>query len=977
MLSFRCLVAVSAVFGATAAPLVAATLTADTSRPNTSTFVIGEKVSVVLNAAGLTPLSSSTLSIDVRDEHGVSVAKASIAVAASSDGTWNGEYAPPCDKLGFYRLFPSLADGTTISKLFTRPNGYLTYAVVPDPSTRLDYGEDGSLFGMNGRVAAGAGYIVPYLGVRWLFNDYSWDHREKWHSGQFAQAIAAAKPRDEHYPAGDSVTYDGKPWRTHALAMMRGVPDWASDPAVRGPHQAPILPAAEDDYKAYCEAVAKDFEAIHPDENSRLYQITAEPIYPWGYKGTDRQLVRIYELAYPAIHKEDTRARILGPTDFALGGDDPAWTDRLLSAGLDNYLDGVSIDAYFPLPPERNGMIKAIDDLKDVIRKHLGHDLPLYETEQGYATKEDPSKELLQAQGLIRQNLIYIGEGFKFSMTFSIADYSAEPGFGYYYNLHPGKDYVTDKISPKPVVPAYAAMTYLIDGHRPTERIDWLAPTALGYSFDHDGDIVLAVWDYGDKPSEVSIPVGTKQVTVYDWMGNATSVASPGGVLKITLTPDPVYIKGASAALWGADRPMRVSPRSDGLPGVPITINAHLLAAASAISGSLTLTLDKRLAPTPIVKPVALAKGGQADVAIISKLASDAEPGSYVATVVLKAKDGQTLAGCGTRINILPPIVVSTVSPQVAGTQYSVDISVKNLLPQQVNGSIATRLAGVPGTRLSMPFALSGGESRVIKGGSFDADILPSKIYKVIVSVRTSAGYEFEQAFPVDFLQAPKLLSPPTIDADLSKWAKVRGVVLAGRDAVVLSPNLWKGDDDLSAIVKYGWDDNALYLAVDETDDVFCQEQTGFDTWNGDCVQIGVDIDSGKKVIRSGNDFADKGSGHRWSEITLALTKNGTEAYRTGSYDISLFKVAPIPLSKIPCAIVRQGVHTLYETAIPWRMLGKIDKPRIGDRIGVALSVNDRDDPREKNIKAIGLFGGIVGHKQVDDYGVLTLGPQQ
>ncbi|MDR3707439.1 MAG: sugar-binding protein [Capsulimonadaceae bacterium] len=980
-MQFRCLVPLFAFALAVTAlvPLHAATLTAETSRPNMSTFAIGEKVSVTFNAAGLAPSSTTMLSVVVKDAHDAVVAKSAIPVTASADGNWTGEYAAPCAKLGFYRVFPSLADGVTLAKLFTRRAGYTTYAVVPDPAKRVDYGETNSFFGMQGGFNSSVN-IIPYLGVRWVLGGYGWGNLEKKGPGQFARDFAAARAKGQTYPSKSSavedLTYDGKPYATYVIPGFNGAPDWATDPAMRA-NQAPILPSAERDYQAFCEAAAKAVAINYPKYKDHPIQVTWEPVYPWGYKGTDKELARIYELAYPAIHKADPTAKVLGPTDGGIGGDDPAWTDRLFAAGLGKNLDGLSIHPYFKLPPERNGLLKAIQDLKDVMRKHLGHELPIYGTEQGHATKEDPADELPQAEGLVRENLILLGEGFRVNYAFYIADYSGEPGYGFYYNLHPGCDFGTDKIGPKPVAAAYAAMTSLLEGHRPTERIDWLAPTTLGYAYDHDGDVVVAAWDFGDKPREVTIPVGTDKVTVYDWMGNATEMPSPGGALKITLTPDPVYIKGVSTAVWGAKavKPLRAaSHRLEGFPGTPLAIDAQLSAAAAAIDGTLTLALDKRLSDAPIVKTVKLAKGGKLNVSFGTTLAPDAEVGGYSATLILKDKAGRTLAGDGTQIEIVPPVEVLGVAPVVAGSQCSLAVTLRDAQARPLDGTITTRLEGVPGTRQSTPFSLSSREAKALGVATLDADISPAKVYKAVVHVRTAMGYEFEESFPVDFLVAPRFTSAPAINGDLGPWASLPGVKLAGREALVRAPQFWKGDDDLSAVVKYAWDEKALYLAVDATDDVFCQQKTGFDTWNGDCLQIGIDVDSGKNQVVTGNDVADKAAQHRWSEFTMALTTNGPEVFRTGSYDIDRFKVAQASLSDIPLAVVRRGSHTMYEAAIPWPMLGKTEPPKLGDRIGVALSVNDRDDPKETDVKAVGLFGGMNGHKQMADYGVLTLG---
>ena len=69
-------------------------------------------------------------------------------------------------------------------------------------------------------------------------------------------------------------------------------------------------------------------------------------------------------------------------------------------------------------------------------------------------------------------------------------------------------------------VPAYAAMSRLLEGHKSAGVIDWLGHTALGYAYERGNEIILALWDYGDKPRTVSMPVGVTHVTICDWMGN-------------------------------------------------------------------------------------------------------------------------------------------------------------------------------------------------------------------------------------------------------------------------------------------------------------------------------------------------------------------------------------------------------------------------------------------------------------------------
>ena len=96
------------------------------------------------------------------------------------------------------------------------------------------------------------------------------------------------------------------------------------------------------------------------------------------------------------------------------------------------------------------------------------------------------------------------------------------------------------KASPRPIAPAYAAQSLLLDGHDSVGAIEWLGSTAWGYAFERDGKITLALWDFGDEKREVSLPTGVREVQVYDWMGNATPTACPMGSTTVVLGPEPI-----------------------------------------------------------------------------------------------------------------------------------------------------------------------------------------------------------------------------------------------------------------------------------------------------------------------------------------------------------------------------------------------------------------------------------------------------
>src|ERR1700722_1060912 len=205
-------------------------LSGDTSRANNSTFVLGEDVELNFKASGLTAGIVTTLAIKVIDEFGSEVATASQALSADSSGNATAVYSPPASKYGYYRVDASLPDGTTLARLGTRPAGFITYAVLPDPATRENYGDSGSRFGMQGGFNSAQGSVKNYLGIRYLLNQPGWRSLEPDHAGQFAEARAEATAAGKSYP-GSEANNTGA-WPTYAVALLStaSIPTWAMEP---------------------------------------------------------------------------------------------------------------------------------------------------------------------------------------------------------------------------------------------------------------------------------------------------------------------------------------------------------------------------------------------------------------------------------------------------------------------------------------------------------------------------------------------------------------------------------------------------------------------------------------------------------------------------------------------------------------------------------------------------------------------------
>ena len=224
------------------------------------------------------------------------------------------------------------------------------------------------------------------------------------------------------------------------------------------------------------------------------------------------------------------------------------------------------------LPADVDGRI--IEELTK-IKAGLPPDMPLYATEFGFNTNEttgnrdtgrdQSGRDLDQARLLIRQNLILLGEGFSQGISFNTRDHDkgeAVRQYGLYYNLedhplHPGARLASHPswLAPRPAAAAYAAMTWLLEGHVALQSWTEALTQALGvlaYAYTDGEDVVLALWDptnFGHLlflgptlPSRFGWRDVAWTGPVYDWMGNVLFEDVAGA--RVTPGPEPVYVRG-------------------------------------------------------------------------------------------------------------------------------------------------------------------------------------------------------------------------------------------------------------------------------------------------------------------------------------------------------------------------------------------------------------------------------------------------
>ncbi|OGV62451.1 MAG: hypothetical protein A3K19_33375 [Lentisphaerae bacterium RIFOXYB12_FULL_65_16] len=990
VLAFTALLVSGLASAADPAPPPGPTFSGDTNRPDLSLFIPGEPVELTFSGEGFKPGEANlALQLRIVDALDSAVATVDRPLNVDDKGAWQLAVPAPCDKLGFYRVHAKLSNGMALPALVTRPAGFLTYAVVPDPATRPLYPQDETFFGMQGGYSPKV-QAPAYLGVRWMLGGYGWGRVEDQQLGEFGTKWRAAREKGETYPARGfdwcryKVNGEEKPWVVYTVPNLYGpnakFDDIVMVPGTRGDNKAAgaLTPEGEKHWRNYCLEVGKAYPVNVPGMNPRLYEITWEPCYPWGYKGTPEQLVRIYEIAYQALHESDPQAFVIGPCEA--NADSPA-TAELFRLGLGKFIDGFSHHPYIGLPPERNELVAKIRRAKETMRRILGHELPLHGTEQGYPTEEKVEKEIIQARGLIRANLIMMGEGYRFNFAFYAVDYhmGGEAGYGFNYNLDPKRNWGPEKWGPKPVAPAYAAMTWLLEGHRPSACLDWLGATALGYVLERPGSIVLALWDYGDEPRRVRLATGADKVTLYDWMGNGRELATDRGDVELTLTGEPQYLKGVSPEVWGStahkylDLPQgAITAFPGGRAAIAGTVRAK---PGEALACNLGLSPEPKSRAAAVTRPQAVAAGEAKAFAEELTIPADLEPGVYGVAITLE-KDGRPFTAGGCRLDVQPPVSLARIEPVFEpGGKVGMKAVLRDLDGAAHSGRIQTRFVGVPEGQRAAEFQLpTNGETTV----NFDCtalDLSPLVAQPLEVTVAIETGYSSRTDRRMNFWRAPRLAAAPKLDGTLDDWAAVPGIPLRGVDRVVRSPDSYSGHADSDCTVRYAWDDTALYVAFEVLDDVFMQRETGFNTWRDDCLQLGFNLDPGKQYAETGNELVDREARQRYSEIDLALTPQAPEAYRTASSHqqkrpVALLKPEDLTLAMVKTDVGEGRVKLVYEAAIPWRTLGADTAPAPDTLIGVAGTVNDRDTADQRDPSALGFFP----LKTPKEFGLLWLG---
>jgi len=181
---------------------------------------------------------------------------------------------------------------------------------------------------------------------------------------------------------------------------------------------------------------------------------------------------------------------------------------------------------------------------------------------------------------------------------------------------------------------------------------------------------------------------------------------------------------------------------------------------------------------------------------------------------------------------------------------------------------------------------------------------------------------------------------PIAIDGDLGEWGQVANpITISKLEQVQVSPDKWRGVEDLSATVRLASRQEGLLLSADVLDQVVSQPGRSANLWKGDHIELFIDAmpdaDTNRTTWGDGQfQIALSPGNFRTTGDALVDVKPEAYAYRPEGLDVS------------SCVIAARRTLQGYalEALVPFPVLG-ISAPRQGLPISLEVALSDCDSP--------------------------------
>jgi len=888
-------------------------------------YRLGFDARMFLEAGGFRPKEVVQASYVVVDEFERERHANPFSFTADEKGAWKGELKMPTDRFGFFRARVKTASGTALAKQGSCPAGCLTYAVVRAMDERPKLTEDECFFGAYGN---GPGDVTAWLGMHLNFGA----------SIPTADPVRAAEAKVRRSQAAWAHWGTAPPGNTHFLnAFCSPEARRFMKATTENRREAFRVLRDPEGRRHYVETYRKFVTACReqfPDRR-RIYECQLEPDI-----NVDRpeQIVDAFAAVYDAIHEVDPEGLVAGP-DYSTVMDVEAHR-KIFELGIARYIDVFALHPYCSYPPEPGGFIRRLRATDQIVEKAKGRPIMKVATEGGFATPATKEGELLQMNGLVRKQLILLGEGYQFSYAFYPHDYGNDFGddhdgdYGFTYNLHlaqtgqstPQQRWGISRVSPRPVAPALAAASWYLDGKRPVSCIDYLGGGTHGYAYaDKSNAVVLALWNYGGGTAEVDLPVGCASLRVADHMGNERTAEAPGGILHLTLGASPVYVLEPAREIWGRGARRAVSLASGDLDVA--AGDTFELRGTAAERGTVELCANR---PFGLAGERRAVEAGAFSFRI--PVPDSLAEGDYPVMVRFHDAQGRLASIAGKGVSVRAPVAVLSAEPTCAKGVFGLRVTVENLTAEARRVTLGTRVLGVPEARRTQTAEIPARSRATVDFAFPGMAAVPFEFRALELTTGLPDGRRWVQNRKFNFLAAAH------VPGGLAAWTNVAYQAFA---------------DDVR--LAFAWNADGLMVDALVDDDAFANEQTMFYTWSGDSIQFAFASTILEKS--SANNLRDVLQ-EAYTEQTLALARGRAEVYRTVTFDPVRFPAGVtgegvIPEADVPREIARQelpggGTRVRYRALFPWRFLNRGDV-KAGESAFFSACINDWDPGRPSN----------------------------
>jgi len=572
------------------------------------------------------------------------------------------------------------------------------------------------------------------------------------------------------------------------------------------------------------------------------------------------------QIAYEVIKEEYPEAKVLG---YGLTLADKAWFEETIKLGTHNYFDQAAVHPYSVFQTyEGQDFLGRIQSYWDSVKEKYGVELPAaWVTETGYFHVRHGGLAAYEISQQFPRLYIYSEAS---DLVDEVIDYGLlSGGPASYGHLRDSETYEISTSTNHDVDLPYAAyreyltiacwnknfggdcdFVYSVDG---------LNTRLYQFKRRSDGKDFAALWTL-NGPENVTLDLGTNEITYMDILGNEEKMYSDDGRYTFNLTEDIKYIIGNFTKFETCEKqkydfgafggleviagvPKETSVTVDGTKPEGYTISTtDLMRAKTSYTGKdgdeLTVGVTIESSSDDFTQKYLCGQPGRTQIMLYDK--NDIRD---VVSVDVK-KDGKLHARYEIPLTETQPVSVSAeVRPKSMEeiNNFQLKFNLKNESNTELKGTFTleqpTEIAAN-----TKPESITLAAGQEIQLGYAVPNQLQGQELAISAKIALENGTVIEYMDKQESFCAVYTDTPPVIDGTLNsdEWALgARGLIPASTYMSLIKTEPYTGTDDLSGSVYMMWDKENLYLGLTVKDDIHKQAYKDRGTWKADGLQIG------------------------------------------------------------------------------------------------------------------------------------------